>query len=80
MSDEIMPHRVMTEIMQLELENMNLRQRVAYLERLIARSYEWLGVRAPGGVGGVTKKYAAVQKENAAIVREWKRNNDGLIP
>ena len=68
------------EIMELEMENMDLRQRIAYLERLIARSYEWLGVRAPGGVGGVTKKYATIQKENAAIVREWKRNNEGLIP
>ena len=68
------------EIMELEMENMDLRQRVAYLERLIARSYEWLGVRAPGGVGGVTKKYATIKKENAAIVRVWKRNNEGVIP
>ena len=68
------------EIMELEMENMDLRQRIAYLERLIARSCEWLGVRAPGGVGGVTKKYATVQKENAAIGREGKRNNEGLIP
>lgn len=68
------------EIMELEMENMDLRQRVAYLERLIARSYEWLGVRAPGGVGGVTRKYGKIQKENAAIVREWKTNNEGVIP
>ena len=77
---EVVTMSVDDEIMELEMENMDLRQRVAYLERLIARSYEWLGVRAPGGVGGVTKKYATIQKENAAIVREWKRNNEGLIP
>ena len=69
---------VLERIEALEMQNARLMEENDELNRLLVRAWEWVGVKPPGGIRGLPRRYRDMLKVYSRVVGKWKSENPGV--